>query len=115
MTEADRGVYECQVNTSPLLRQKFYLRIVGKLYIIPLQHLLAKQKRIKFDKHCKPYYFLRYHNNFVAEPYTEIVGGKDLFIDQHSSINLTCIVNSPEPPAHIFWMKNGKVRMEKHI
>ena len=31
VTEADRGVYECQVNTSPLLRQKFYLRIVGKL------------------------------------------------------------------------------------
>ena len=45
-----------------------------------------------------------------TEPFTEIMGGKDLFIDQHSSINLTCIVNSPEPPAHIFWMKNGKVK-----
>ena len=44
-----------------------------------------------------------------TEPYTEIIGGKDLFIDQHSSINLTCTVHSPEPPAHIFWMKNGKV------
>ena len=28
--EDDQGVYECQVNASPLLRQTFYLSIVGK-------------------------------------------------------------------------------------
>ena len=28
--KADQGVYECQVNTSPLQRQKFYLKTVGK-------------------------------------------------------------------------------------
>ena len=27
----DQGLYECQVNTSPLLRQAFYLHVVGKL------------------------------------------------------------------------------------
>ena len=56
-----------------------------------------------------------YNNSYLeklsSDPYTEIVGGKDLFIDQHSSINLTCTVHSPEPPAHIFWMKNGRVRI----
>lgn len=45
----------------------------------------------------------RIHLN-VVEPYTEILGGKDVFIDQHSALNLTCVIHAPEPPAHIFWI-----------
>lgn len=46
----------------------------------------------------------------VAEPTTEILGGPDLYIDHGSTINLTCIVlNSPEPPAYIFWNHNDAV------
>ncbi len=44
-----------------------------------------------------------------ADPFTEILGGKDVFMDQHSVINLTCVVHSPEQPAHIFWMHGKKV------
>ncbi|KAK0077534.1 hypothetical protein PV325_003780 [Microctonus aethiopoides] len=43
----------------------------------------------------------------TKEPTTEILGGPDLYIDHGSTINLTCIVlNSPEPPAYIFWNHN---------
>lgn len=46
----------------------------------------------------------------VVDPFTEILGSKDVFfIDQHSAINLTCVVHSPEPPAHLFWMHNEKL------
>ena len=47
---------------------------------------------------------------FLAEPFTEILGGSDVFIDQHSTINLTCLVHTPDKPAHVFWLRNGKVR-----
>ncbi|KAK0178153.1 hypothetical protein PV328_002130 [Microctonus aethiopoides] len=46
----------------------------------------------------------------VVEPTTEILGGPDLYIDHGSTINLTCIVlNSPEPPAYIFWNHNDAI------
>ena len=41
----------------------------------------------------------------------EILGGKDVFIDQHSALNLTCVVHAPEPPAHIFWIHDGQVSL----
>ena len=47
----------------------------------------------------------------LSEPFTEILGGSDVFIDQHSTINLTCIVHTPDKPAHVFWLRNGKVRL----
>ena len=47
--------------------------------------------------------------NSISEPYTEILGGEDVFIDQHSTINLTCIVHTPDNPAHVFWLRDGKV------
>ena len=46
-----------------------------------------------------------------TEPFTEILGGSDVFIDQHSTINLTCIVHTPDKPAHVFWLRNGKVSL----
>ncbi len=47
----------------------------------------------------------------IVEPFTEIIGGKDVFIDQHSVVNLTCIVHAPDKPAHIFWLHNKKVTL----
>ena len=49
----------------------------------------------------------------LSEPFTEILGGSDVFIDQHSTINLTCIVHTPDKPAHVFWLRNGKVRLTR--
>ena len=45
----------------------------------------------------------------IAEPRTEIVGEKELYVDYASSLNLTCLVRSPNPPAYVFWKKEGKV------
>lgn len=70
LKKSDEGLYECQVNASPMLRLTIYLNVV--------------------------------------EPTTEILGGKDVFIDQDSALNLTCVVHAPEPPAHIFWIHDGK-------
>lgn len=45
-----------------------------------------------------------------AEPSTEIIGAPDLYIESGSTINLTCVIlNSPEPPAYIFWNHNNAV------
>ncbi|CAB4059260.1 unnamed protein product [Lepeophtheirus salmonis] len=68
----DKGLYECQVNSSPRVSKIISLNVV--------------------------------------QPYTEILGGsKDVFINLDSAVNLTCIIHSPEKPAHIFWSHNGKV------
>jgi len=46
----------------------------------------------------------------VAEPYTEIVGGAEIYLDEGSMMNITCLVkDSPEPPNYIFWYHNKKV------
>ena len=52
---------------------------------------------------------------YLTEPYTEILGGKDVFIDQHSALNLTCVIHAPEPPAHIFWIHDDHVSIEIRI
>ena len=39
-----------------------------------------------------------------TEPFTEIVGGPDIFIEEGVTLNLTCVVrDSPEPPQRIAW------------
>ena len=48
----------------------------------------------------------------LAEPRTEIAGEQELFVDSASSLNLTCLVKSPEPPAYVFWKKEGKVSLK---
>ena len=49
-------------------------------------------------------------NIFVfSEPRTEILGEKELFVDYASSLNLTCLVKSPDPPAYIFWKQQNQV------
>ncbi|XP_037953078.1 uncharacterized protein LOC119683465 isoform X2 [Teleopsis dalmanni] len=46
----------------------------------------------------------------VVEPSTEIVGAPDLYIESGSTINLTCVIlNSPEPPAYIYWNHNSAI------
>ncbi|XP_055378196.1 DEP domain-containing protein DDB_G0279099-like [Condylostylus longicornis] len=46
----------------------------------------------------------------VVEPSTEIIGAPDLYIESGSTINLTCVImNSPEPPAYIFWNHNDAI------
>lgn len=46
-----------------------------------------------------------------AAPKAMIIGAPDMHVDKGSTINLTCIIaHSPEPPGHIFWYHNGKVR-----
>jgi len=45
----------------------------------------------------------------VTEPFTEIVGAPDIYVDEGATMNLTCIVKDcPEPPQHIFWYHNQR-------
>lgn len=45
-----------------------------------------------------------------SEPTTEILGGPELFIDQGSTINLTCLVQfAPEPPPTVGWTHEKQV------
>lgn len=45
----------------------------------------------------------------VVEPRTEILGEHELYVDYASSLNLTCLIHSPEPPAYVFWKKDDKL------
>ncbi|XP_037082140.1 LOW QUALITY PROTEIN: cell adhesion molecule 2-like [Pollicipes pollicipes] len=45
----------------------------------------------------------------VVEPDTEILGGPEIFIDQQSTINLTCVIeHAPQPPDFILWEHDKK-------
>merc|ERR1712228_584106 len=45
----------------------------------------------------------------IAEPFTEILGGPDIYLEEGFTMNLTCLVrDSPEPPQYIFWYHNGQ-------
>ena len=39
---SDQGLYECQVNTSPMLRKSIFLNVVGKYYVL---HVLGMHAR----------------------------------------------------------------------
>jgi hypothetical protein len=64
---------------------------------------------------------IAYHINFFfcnniiilfsfSEPTTEILGGPELFIDQGSTINLTCLIQfAPEPPPTVGWTHEKQV------
>ena len=45
------------------------------------------------------------------EPYTVVLGGPDMHVDQGSTINLTCVSKfNPMPPSDVTWYLNGKVK-----
>jgi len=45
----------------------------------------------------------------VVEPYTQVLGGPDMHVDQGSTINLTCVSKfNPEPPSDVTWYLNDK-------
>ena len=48
----------------------------------------------------------------VSDPETEIVGGPDMFIDQGSTINLTCVARfTPGHPKDVLWYHDNEVGM----
>lgn len=50
----------------------------------------------------------------VPEPTTEILGGPELYINQGSTINLTCLVQfAPEPPPTVGWTHEKQVSGER--
>jgi len=55
-----------------------------------------------------PYKTFKFHLS-VVEPRTEILGDQERFVDSTSSLNLTCLVISPNPPAYIFWKLTDKL------
>ena len=46
----------------------------------------------------------------LPEPFTEVLGGPDMHVDQGSTINLTCVSKfNPTPPSDVTWYLNDKV------
>ena len=83
-------------------------------------HFLGLRKKIKICichfNHMRVYLrwrrLLQWQQFFLSfsEPRTEILGDQELFVDYASSLNLTCLVISPNPPAFVFWKLSEKVR-----
>ena len=52
----------------------------------------------------------------IAEPYTEILGGPDIYLEEGFTMNLTCLVrDSPEPPQYIFWWVSSETLNNKQL
>lgn len=48
---------------------------------------------------------------YFSEPVPTILGGPDLYVEEGSTINLTCSIRFGfEPVGHIFWYHESKVR-----
>ena len=60
--------------------------------------------RVKMDA------FKSFSTFLFSEPYTEILGGPNIYLEEGFTMNLTCLVrDSPEPPQYIFWYQNEQV------
>ena len=45
---------------------------------------------------------------------TEIIGGPDIHVDHHSTLQMTCKVTSGnKTPAYIIWQRDDKVKFAK--
>ncbi|KAF5299311.1 hypothetical protein FQA39_LY02484 [Lamprigera yunnana] len=73
----------------------------GKLYLKKNKSRVPIREDLKWKE-------LKYILLLITEPITEILGGPDLFINQGSTINLTCLVQyAPEPPPVMLWSHNS--------
>ena len=57
-------------------------------------------------------WYLRRPYNLIllfSEPFTYVIGGKDMFVDVGSMVNLSCVVSFTEnPPDKVVWLHNGE-------
>ena len=85
---SDAGLYECQISTTPVMSHHVYLKVAGKMSCFRI---------------CYCFFIF-------PEPYTEILGGPNIYLEEGFTMNLTCLVrDSPEPPQYIFWYQNEQV------
>lgn len=100
----DKGAYECQVSTQPVMSYFVNLEVVGKQK--QYEHL-ARTRSAYIDSPIPSALALC---NPKTVPTAYIIGGPDLHVDKGSTINLTCSVRySLEPPAYIFWFHQDEV------
>lgn len=70
--------------------------------------MLAEQPAASSSRFFYTFYYLI----CLTEPYTVVLGGPDMHVDQGSTINLTCVSKfNPTPPSDVTWYLNGKVSL----
>jgi len=93
----DCGLYECQINTSPVK-----IRVVA-LHSAPITPKIRNSPNKDSRKPPK----LELPENHGSS--TSIIGAPDIYFQEKSLVNITCMVNSLQEPEHIFWYHDGEV------
>lgn len=90
----DSGKYECQVAQDPDAR-----------------HAAKSQGKKESKRGSRPSQPLfRVITLQVVEPSTQILGDADIFVDEGSTLNVTCVVSTRnKAPDFIFWTNQGKI------
>ncbi|XP_031337215.1 uncharacterized protein LOC116166399 [Photinus pyralis] len=91
----DEGIYECQINTQPVIS---YFVLVTIIDAAPIPCNDSGEDEI-------------YQKMFAdTVPTARILGASDLFVAKGSTINLTCSIHfSSDPTAYIFWYHDDNV------
>jgi len=87
LQKRDSGMYECQVSTEPV--RSFFVRL--NILEEPPSKIYGKEAQLSFQSEQQV-------------PRAEITGGREVHVEQGSTLNLTCVVkNSKEKPHYLLW------------
>ena len=102
VSEEDLGLYECQINTSPVR-----IRVVAILRNenVPASETFDQKANImdNISKTPQPKLF------DLPGSSTSIIGSPDIYFQPGSLVNISCLVHSLNQPQHIFWYHDGEV------
>ena len=105
VSEDDLGLYECQINTSPV---KMKVVAIHRNDNIPaLQTFNQKANLMYTISQTPPPKLFDLPENSGSS--TSIIGSPNIYFQPGSLVNISCLVHSLKEPEHIFWYHDGEV------
>jgi hypothetical protein len=107
VSEDDLGLYECQINTSPV---KIRVVAIHRKEIFPALQTFNQKANLMDTISQTPKPRLKLFDlpeNSGSS--TSIIGSPNIYFQPGSLVNISCLVHSLKQPEHIFWYHNGEV------